>query len=130
MKVLLDTLCWLWWLSTPERLGEEAQRCIEDPANKVFLSAASSWEIAFKYTLGKLPLPEHPTTFVPTRLRRDDIHSLPIQHAHALHVASLPQHHREPFDRLLVAQAQLERMLLVTADSQLQFYDVDMLFVE
>ena len=129
MKILLDTHCWLWWLSTPDRLGEEVLRCVEDPANDVFLSAASSWEIAIKHALGKLPLPEPPARFVPERLRRDGILPLPIQHAHSLHVASLPQHHRDPFDRLLIAQAQLERMHLVTADSQLQAYEVDMLFV-
>ena len=129
MRILLDTHCWLWWLSTPDRLGEEVRRSVEDPANDVFLSAASSWEIAIKYALGKLPLPEPPARFVPARLGRDGILPLPIQHAHSLHAASLPQHHRDPFDRLLIAQVQLERMQFVTADSQLQAYEVDMLFV-
>ena len=129
MDILLDTHCWLWWLTTPERLGTAAREQIENPDNQVFLSAASSREIAIKYALGKLALPEVPSRFVPSRLSRDSIQSLPIEQSHALQVAVLPHHHRDPFDRLLIAQAQLERLCFVTADPQIRAYDVDLLFV-
>ena len=87
----------------------------------------SSWEIAITYALGKLPLPEPPRTYVPSRMRHDAIDGLPVSHVHALHVASLPLHHRDPFDRLIVAQAQLENVVLVTADRRIEHYDVEVL---
>jgi PIN domain nuclease of toxin-antitoxin system len=130
MKILLDTHCWLWWITTPEKLAPEAQRFIGDGQNEIFLSAASSWEIAIKYALGKLPLPENPETFIPPRLARDTIKSLPIHHTHALHVVSLPLHHRDPFDRLLISQAQMECLLLMTVDKQFKSYDVDLIWAK
>ena len=94
------------------------------------LSAASSWEIAIKYALGKLPLPAPPPEYVPSRMQASGTGALPITHAHALHVASLPTHHRDPFDRLLVAQAQVESLPLLTADPQLGRYDIELLAAE
>ncbi len=128
MKILLDTHCWLWWLTTPEKLAPRAQELIMDGHNDIFLSAASSWEIAIKYAIGKLPLPEKPEKFVPSRLLRDGILPFPINHVHALHVASLPMHHRDPFDRLLISQAQVERVPIVTVDSQFEAYNVDLIW--
>ncbi len=125
MKILLDTHCWLWWITTPEKLGRESQQLIMDGHNDIFLSAASSWEIAIKYALAKLPLPEDPEKFIPPRLVRDAIKPLPINHTHALHVASLPRHHRDPFDRLLISQAQMERLPIMTVDKQFKDYDVE-----
>lgn len=93
-----------------------------------FFSAASSWEIAIKYSLGKLLLPEAPDIFVSPRLIRDGITPLPIEHIHVLHVASLPWHHRDPFDRLLISQAQMHRMPILTVDRQLNAYDVELLW--
>jgi prevent-host-death family protein len=93
-----------------------------------FLSAASAWEIAIKVGLGKLKLPEPPARYVPARLAEQGMDALPIDHGHALRVAELPDHHADPFDRLLVAQAQLERMTLMTADPQLLAYEVDTLW--
>jgi PIN domain nuclease of toxin-antitoxin system len=124
MTFLLDTQCWLWLQVSPERFDAALLRVLHDPQTRLFLSAASSWEIAIKYALGKLPLPESPSTYVPDRLTRSGVHGLPVEHAHALHVATLPPHHRDPFDRLLIAQAQLERMPLLTADRALAPYDV------
>lgn len=128
MRILLDTHCWLWWITTPERLATEAQQFIEDGHNEIFLSAASSWEIAIKYALGKLPLPENPETFIPPRLIRDAIKPFPVNHAHALHVASLPLHHGDPFDRLLISQAQVERLSIMTVDRQFKAYEVDLIW--
>ena len=90
-------------------------------------SAASGWEIAIKYALGKLPLPEPPDQYVPDRMQSSGVDALPIRMEHALRVAQLPAHHRDPFDRLLIAQAQIERVPLLTADSQLSLYDVALL---
>ena len=127
MKILLDTQCWLWWIAEPDKLNENALRQIEDKENIVFLSAASSWEIAVKYSIGKLDLPEPPEQFVPKRLSRDAISTLAIQHIHALHVAVLPYHHRDPFDRLLISQAQLEGIPIMTADRQFEPYEVELI---
>ncbi len=128
MKILIDTHCWLWWITTPEKLVFEARQYIEDGHNEIFLSAASSWEIGIKYALGKLPLPEDPETFIPPRLTRDAISPLPVNHTHALHVASLPLHHRDPFDRLLISQAQMEGLPIMTVDDQFKAYEVDLIW--
>ena len=127
MKIILDTRCWLWWLSSPERLSEPVLDFIKNPEHEIYLSAASSWEIAIKYAIGKLPLPEAPAEFVPKRLDRDDIKPLPVHHIHALRVASLPHHHRDPFDRLLIAQAQIESAALLTADPVFNDYDLEII---
>lgn len=124
MKVLLDTQCWLWMQASPERFSSSALRLIKNTENELLLSAASSWEIAIKTSLGKLSLPMPPADYVPDRLRSSGVTGLPIEHSHALHVASLPLHHRDPFDRMLIAQAQLERLTILTADRQLSLYDV------
>jgi len=129
MKALLDTHVWLWLQTTPERLSGEALALVEDTSNDLFLSAASAWEIAIKYALGKLPLPEPPDRYVPSRLELSGTAALPVEIRHAVHVAALPPHHRDPFDRLLIAQAQLENLVLVTADGQLAPYGVEMVTV-
>lgn len=127
MRILLDTQVWLWMHLEPHRLLPEARERITDPGSALLLSAASSWEIAIKYALGKLPLPEPPHDYVPFRMRRDAVDGLPVTHAHALRVAALPPHHADPFDRLLVAQAQLEDLPFLTADRQLDRYDVELI---
>ena len=125
MKVLVDTHCWLWLQASPERFSENVRLKLEDSATDVFLSAASAWEIAIKYALGKLPLPAPPHEYVPSRMQISVTTPLPVVHAHALRVAALPMHHRDPFDRLIVAQAQLESIPVLTADDQLRAYDVE-----
>ena len=105
-------------------MAPEVVAQLEDPANEMLLSAASSWEIAIKYALGQLPLPELPHRYVPARMAASGTRGLAIEHAHALRVAGLPRHHRDPFDRLLVAQAQIEKLTIVTVDPQLALYDV------
>jgi PIN domain nuclease of toxin-antitoxin system len=128
MRILLDTHCWLWWITTPERLSAKVLQLLAEGRNELFFSAASSWEIAIKYALGKLPLPEKPEKFIPSRLARDAITPLPIHHIHALHVASLPPHHRDPFDRLLISQAQLEGLPIVTVDKQFENYEIEIIW--
>ncbi len=123
MRFLLDTHCWLWMQVSPKRIPARVRGTLTDPENELLLSAASSWEIAIKWALGKLPLPVPPEEYVPRCLERQGVTGLPVQHRHALHTAGLPRHHRDPFDRLLIAQAQLEKLTLVTADQQLAAYD-------
>jgi PIN domain nuclease of toxin-antitoxin system len=128
VRFLVDTHCWLWLQASPERLSSEMLSLLEDPANELILSAASSWEIAIKYALGKLPLPEPPSRYVPSRMATSGSRGLPVEHAHALRVAELPAHHRDPFDRLLIAQAQIEKLVLVTVDREFEKYDVEVRF--
>lgn len=127
MRLLLDTHVWLWLQYEPERLGG-ALAVAEDPANELLLSAASSWEIAIKWALGRLTLPEPPATYVPDRVISSGVVPVPVHHAHALAVAGLPAHHRDPFDRLLVVQAVAAGASVVTADAALRPYDVDLIW--
>lgn len=124
MRLLLDTHVWLWSLAAPERIAPELRERMSDANMALFLSVASVWEIAIKYRLGRLPLPEPPERFIPARLVRDGVVALPVEVAHAARVASLPDHHADPFDRILVAQAQVEGMTIATADRALSLYEV------
>lgn len=127
MNVLVDTHVWLWMLTEPERLGPATSSIIGDERNGLLLSAASSWEIAIKYRLGKLALPDEPHRYVPDRMRLSGVVGLPVEHAHALAVASLPPHHRDPFDRLLIAQASEDGLPILSVDDQLAPYHVELL---
>lgn len=123
-RILVDTHVWLWLQADPERLRDSVRDLVEGRRVELLLSAASAWEIAIKYRIGKLPLPQDPATYVPDRMRRSGTTPLSVEHAHVLRVSELPDHHRDPFDRLLVAQAQILNVPIVTADSQLQRYEV------
>jgi PIN domain nuclease of toxin-antitoxin system len=109
------------------RLSSQTRALLQDSENQLFLSAASSWEIAIKYALGKLPLPLPPVEYVLSRMETSGTSPLPVQHSHALYAGSLPLHHADPFDRLLIAQAQLENLKILTADGQFEAYEVDLL---
>ena len=124
MRLLLDTQAWLWMAAAPDRLSPRARAIVEDEDNELLLSSASVWEIAIKHGLGKLQLPERPERYVPSRMVTLRTTALPIDHAHALGISTLPPHHRDPFDRLLIAQARLERVPLLTADPIFNQYDV------
>ncbi|HWP36137.1 MAG TPA: type II toxin-antitoxin system VapC family toxin [Gemmatimonadales bacterium] len=128
MRVLLDTQCWLWMHAQPDRLSPTAFNVIADEQNELFFSAASAWEIAIKYALGKLRLPLPPAEYVPSRMERGSTSALPVVCEHALRVANLPPHHRDPFDRLLVAQCEIERLRLLTADRQFEPYGLDIVW--
>lgn len=127
MRVLLDTQVWLWMLAAPERLSEPSRALVTSTDNELLLSAASAWEIAIKYALGKLRLPEAPGDLIPRLMTRTGITPLPVHHRHALHVATLPPRHRDPFDRLLIAQAQIDQLPILTADPSFTLYDVETL---
>ena len=127
MRVLLDTQVWLWMLAAPERLSKKTRTLVVAPENELLLSAASAWEIAIKYALGKLKLPERAEEYVPALMTRTGMTPLPVLHRHALRIAALPPHHGDPFDRLLIAQAQLEQVPILTADQAFRLYDVEVL---
>ncbi|MEH1958096.1 MAG: type II toxin-antitoxin system VapC family toxin [Nostoc sp.] len=128
MKLLLDTQCWLWWFAQPERLNEEAIAHIADENNELWLSVASIWEIGIKVAIGKLPLPDPLDSYISSRMAQLGMRSLEITASHALQAAALPLHHRDPFDRMLIAQAQIEEMTLVSADSMFNKYDISLLW--
>lgn len=128
MRALLDTHAFLWWLADDVRLSSQVREVIADGDNELYLSAASGWEMAIKTRLGKLHLPDNPAAFILKQLRINAIEPLAVQMTHALRVYSLPEHHRDPFDRILVAQAQAERMPIITADPQVVQYDVEILW--
>jgi PIN domain nuclease of toxin-antitoxin system len=125
VRILLDTQCWLWMQASPRRFSRASLDLLDDPENELVFSAASSWEIAIKYALGRLPLPERPSVYVPDRMASSGVLPLSVGHAHALHVATLPSHHRDPFDRLLIAQAQILGLRILTADDAFEPYDVE-----
>ncbi len=123
MKLLLDTHILLWWLADDARLPPEAHRGIADRATEVVISAATAWEIAVKRSAGRLDAPDD----LPGALARHGFDPLAITVEHALSAGSLPLHHGDPFDRMLIAQAHLEGLTLVTVDPTFAEYGVDLL---
>ena len=124
MKVVLDTHAFLWWITDDDRLSPDARSIIANRENELFLSAATCWEIAIKAKLGRIHFPGKLDSFIAKQLELSDIYSLPIHMSHALNVYNLPNHHRDPFDRLIIAQAQLEKMSILTMDPQIARYGV------
>ena len=128
MNALLDTHTFLWWNLDDPQISSTAREFISDGANQVFLSAASAWEIAIKCARGRLVLPETPDQYVANRVSLHHFLPLPVQLSHALHVFSLPDIHRDPFDRLLVAQSQLEGLPILSRDLGIARYEVDVIW--
>lgn len=124
MRLLIDTQIFLWLTVSPERVRAEIRAMLREPDVTLFFSAASAWEIAIKYAKGNLPLPVTPEIFLPTRMQQYDMTPLSVEHRHAVAVAGLPRIHGDPFDRLLVAQAIVEGVPIVTADQNLSNYPV------
>jgi PIN domain nuclease of toxin-antitoxin system len=125
MNALLDTHVLLWWMADDARLSKGARDLIADPGVRLLWSAASSWELAIKASLGKVKLPAPVDDYVGRRLAQQHIDVLPITHAHAAAVELLPPHHRDPFDRILIAQAIQEGLVLVTGDPHVRSYQVE-----
>ena len=125
MKLLLDTHTFLWWTTDDPQMSAMALDLIGDSRNTLYWSAASSWEVSIKYALGRLPLPDEPDQFLPAELGRNRIESIPIIDAHAYQAGRLPRYHRDPFDRMLVAQAKIEGFGLITNDASIRRYEVD-----
>lgn len=127
MRVLLDTHVWLWMWSEPESIRNEVRDVLEDPETEVHVSAVSAWEIAVKHAAGRLRLPGSAEAWLSDPRHRRDLSELPIGFDHAVRAGALPPHHRDPFDRMLIAQAQAEDLVLVSADRQVTVYDVQVL---
>ena len=129
MNYLIDTHILIWLLAGSSRLTRDVQAALADRRNTVFLSVASTWEIAIKVGLGKLDLPPELHAWLPAELDAAGLRLLPIELEHTLGAEALPRHHRDPFDRLLIAQAMADGLTIVTADRMFGLYDVPLLHV-
>jgi PIN domain nuclease of toxin-antitoxin system len=127
MRLLLDTHVFLWYITADPKLPTTFRDAIRDPANEVYLSAASVWEAVVKHALGKLPLPAAPAHYLPRQRAAHRIESLPVEEAALAPLAALPALHRDPFDRILVSQALHHGLTLVTADDAVRAYPVPLL---
>lgn len=123
MKLLLDTHAFMWWNSTPTRISATALRHLEEPENEVFISLASLWEIQIKTQLGKLTLKTELTALVRQQQVENGISLLSISLPHILEIDKLPYHHKDPFDRLIIAQSRVELASIVTCDNAFKRYD-------
>ena len=128
MDALLDTHTFLWWNMDDPRLSPLAREIISDGRNTIYLSAASAWEIAIKTSRGRLILPEPPDRYVTSRINKNNFQPLPIHLSHALHIFQLPDLHRDPFDRLLISQCQLEDLPLLSSDPIINQYDLKVIW--
>ena len=128
MKLLLDTHVFIWWDSEPARLSSQALALCQDRANTVLLSVASVWEMQIKLQLGKLKLSLPLAEVIESQERINNIEVLPIILAHVLALQNLPAHHKDPFDRLLIAQANVEGAVLISGDPILAKYPVKLLW--
>jgi PIN domain nuclease of toxin-antitoxin system len=128
MRVLLDTHSFLWFIEGNSKISTKAREIIDDTLNQPLLSIASIWEIAIKFSLKKLNLKQPFETLIPEQLELTGVELLSIEFAHVRRVAVLPFHHRDPFDRLLVAQALVEQLPLVSGDNALDAYPINRLW--
>ncbi|MCY7321049.1 MAG: type II toxin-antitoxin system VapC family toxin [Phormidesmis sp. CAN_BIN36] len=128
MNVLLDTHAFLWWVIDDSQPSNTTKAMIADPANTVYFSVVSAWEIIIKERTGKLSLPEPLETYIPSRIASNQFISLAVQMQHVLQIATLPGHHRDPFDRLLIAQSQVENIPLLTVDYLISQYSIDVIW--
>ena len=127
MRLLLDTHIFLWYITNDSKLPAKFLHALRDPANEVYLSAASIWEAVIKYHLGKLPLPHPPATYLPRQRLAHGILSLPVDEGAMPYLANLPPLHRDPFDRILVAQTVQQGLTIVTVDPLVLAYPIPFL---
>ena len=128
MKLLLDTHAFLWWVDGTRAIGRRARAAVSDPDNEVLFSIASCWELAIKLSLGKLRLTQSLDRFIPEQLTHNGFSLLDVELRHVVRVADLPFRHRDPFDRLLVAQALEDELAVVSADRVFRKYGVTTLW--
>lgn len=128
MRILLDTHAFLWWVSDDPQLSTTAKTVISDPSNTVFLSVVSAWEIIIKQGTGKLTLPEPVEVYISDRIVSNQFVALSVELPHILRVASLPVLHRDPFDRLLIAQSQSDNLLMISADHLIRQYPITVIW--
>jgi PIN domain nuclease of toxin-antitoxin system len=125
VKVLIDTHVLLWWAAEPQRLSTRAREVLDDSRNELVWSVIGTWEIALKVSRGKIKLPEPLHQYLEPRLARAGIQQLPVHSQHALALLDLPGHHWDPFDRMLIAQARVEGLAILTADRDIPKYEVE-----
>jgi len=128
MNALLDTYVLLWWITDDLRLPAYVKSIIAENKNELFFSAAGCWEIAIKYRLGKIKLPQKPDIFIIDQLSKNAIQNIPIHASHALYECNLPNLHRDPFDRMLVSQSRIEKMPIITGDPLIKQYKVSVIW--
>jgi PIN domain nuclease of toxin-antitoxin system len=128
MRVLLDTHVLIWWFENPARISRPAFRVMEDPGSDLVWSVIGTVEMALKVPLGRLRLPGTLDSFLEEQREQLGLEILPVEQRHALRLATLPPHHRDPFDRLLVAQAMAEGIPVVSSDPRFRAYDVEVLW--
>ena len=124
MNILLDTHTFLWWVAEDAQLSLKAKEIIANPDNKIYFSVVSAWEIVIKVGIGKLSLSEPPETYIPSRTTDNQFEILAVQMPHILKINSLPNFHKDPFDRLLIAQSLVEDLSLLTVDNAIAQYSV------
>jgi PIN domain nuclease of toxin-antitoxin system len=127
MRLLFDTHVFLWYILADPQLPSVFRDAIREPSNEVYLSVASVWKAVIKYALGKLPLPEPPATYLPRQRKAHQIASLAIEEAALAFLAALPSLHRDPFDRILIAQAFQHGLTVLTVDDAVRAYSVPLL---
>jgi PIN domain nuclease of toxin-antitoxin system len=124
MRLLLDTCTFLWLILGADDLSGKAKKMFVDPNNDVYLSVVSAWEIAVKYAIGRLDLPEDPRLYIPEQRERHGIQSLPLDEAESLQVSTLPRIHNDPFDRMLISQALIHGLTILSPDESIKKYPV------
>ena len=122
MKILLDTCTFLWIITADPQLSAHARELFIDPLNEVLLSSVSSWEISMKHALGRLPLPELPDQLIPSQRELHGIESLPLEEEATFYLTKLPDYHKDPFDRMLVCQAIVGGLTILTPDKLIMQY--------
>jgi PIN domain nuclease of toxin-antitoxin system len=128
MKYLLDTVVWLWSLNSPERINDEGRRVLERGEEEIYLSAVTPWEISIKMRVGRLDFPGPPAQLVPRFMTKQSLRPLSVNHSHAAKVYDLPAHHADPFDRMLIAQALIEDLMILTSDRAFRKYPAKLLW--
>ena len=128
MKLLLDTHTFIWWANEPEKLSEKAVAACQDNSNTLMLSVVSAWEMQIKMQLGKLKINRPIEELIKTQQQANGLQVLPIELAHVFSLSNLPSHHKDPFDRLLIAQAKVEGATLVSVDPVFSSYGVQVLW--
>lgn len=124
MRILLDTCTFLWLILDASELTDKAKQLFSDPGNEVYLSVVSTWEIAVKHAIGRLDLPEEPRLYIPVQRERHGIQSLPLDEPASLQVSALPRIHNDPFDRMLISQALIHGLTILSPDDLIKKYPV------
>ena len=124
MRILLDTCTFLWIVTDAPELSDLSREVFVNPGNEVYLSAVSTWEIAIKHAMGRLPLPEVPEKFIPAQRKEHGVTSLALEEEATLHLTRLPEMHKDPFDRMLICQAIVQGLVILTPDELIMQYPI------